>query len=111
LLKFPLSLHQFFGVKSLVFSLIGGTRFFYLYYFKKKYQKVCNYKKSAYLCIAFEKVEFGAVAQSVEQRIENPCVGGSIPSHTTKQRVDYQGVSMKILTLFLFMYQKYDSFV
>jgi hypothetical protein len=25
----------------------------------------------------------GAVAQSVEQRIENPCVGGSIPPHTT----------------------------
>ncbi len=28
--------------------------------------------------------EFGAVAQSVEQRTENPCVGGSIPPHTTK---------------------------
>jgi hypothetical protein len=27
----------------------------------------------------------GAVAQSVEQRTENPCVGGSIPPHTTKQ--------------------------
>ncbi len=26
----------------------------------------------------------GAVAQSVEQRTENPCVGGSIPPHTTK---------------------------
>ena len=25
----------------------------------------------------------GSVAQSVEQRIENPCVGGSIPSRTT----------------------------
>ena len=25
----------------------------------------------------------GAVAQSVEQRTENPCVGGSIPPHTT----------------------------
>ena len=27
----------------------------------------------------------GAVAQSVEQRTENPCVGGSIPPHTTKK--------------------------
>ena len=26
----------------------------------------------------------GPVAQSVEQRIENPCVGGSIPSQATK---------------------------
>ena len=25
----------------------------------------------------------GAVAQSAEQRTENPCVGGSIPPHTT----------------------------
>ena len=29
----------------------------------------------------------GAVAQSVEQRTENPCVGGSIPPHTTKDLV------------------------
>ncbi len=27
----------------------------------------------------------GAVAQLVEQRTENPCVGGSIPSHTTSK--------------------------
>ena len=26
----------------------------------------------------------GAVAQLVEQRTENPCVGGSIPPHTTR---------------------------
>jgi hypothetical protein len=28
----------------------------------------------------------GAVAQSVEQRTENPCVGGSIPPHTTENK-------------------------
>jgi hypothetical protein len=28
-------------------------------------------------------MEEGAVAQLVEQRTENPCVGGSIPPHTT----------------------------
>lgn len=28
----------------------------------------------------------GAVAQSVEQKTENLCVGGSIPSYTTNQK-------------------------
>src|SRR6187402_2349330 len=37
----------------------------------------------------------GAVAQSVEQRTENPCVGGSIPPHTT--RVDYQMISPQLV--------------
>ncbi len=96
--KHVLSLHQFFGVKSLVSSLSGGTRFFLckinllflryfdLHYFflKKNIKKFGQLKKSLYLCIALEKARFGAVAQSVEQRTENPCVGGSIPSHTTK---------------------------
>jgi hypothetical protein len=31
-----------------------------------------------------EPIEPGDVAQSVEQRTENPCVGGSIPSITTE---------------------------
>ncbi len=31
------------------------------------------------------KVQKGDVAQLVEQRTENPCVGGSIPSVTTKK--------------------------
>jgi hypothetical protein len=29
-------------------------------------------------------MRLGPVAQSVEQRIENPCVGGSIPPQATK---------------------------
>ena len=29
------------------------------------------------------QIRLGDVAQSVEQRTENPCVGGSIPSITT----------------------------
>ena len=29
--------------------------------------------------------EIGALAQSVEQRTENPCVAGSIPAGTTKK--------------------------
>ena len=35
--------------------------------------------KNTYFCPSF----FGDVAQLVEQRTENPCVGGSIPSITT----------------------------
>ena len=31
----------------------------------------------------------GAVAQLVEQWTENPCVGGSIPPHTTNRKVTY----------------------
>jgi hypothetical protein len=33
----------------------------------------------------------GAVAQSVEQRTENPCVGGSIPPHTTRLKLNVIG--------------------
>ncbi len=33
----------------------------------------------------------GAVAQLVEQRTENPCVGGSIPPHTTTLKPDHSG--------------------
>ena len=44
-------------------------------------------KKYAYNC-SFSKFKLlnskGPVAQSVEQRIENPCVGGSIPSQATR---------------------------
>ncbi len=32
----------------------------------------------------------GPVAQSVEQRIENPCVGGSIPSQATRHEAPDQ---------------------
>jgi hypothetical protein len=33
----------------------------------------------------------GAVAQSVEQRTENPCVAGSIPAHTTSKAPEKSG--------------------
>ena len=32
----------------------------------------------------------GVVAQLVEQRTENPCVGGSIPSHTTSKEKPFK---------------------
>jgi hypothetical protein len=43
--------------------------------------------------------EGGAVAQSVEQRTENPCVGGSIPPHTTKT---IKRLRRKVVIAFLF---------
>ena len=39
----------------------------------------------------------GLVAQSVEQRIENPCVGGSIPPRATKN------LNSPLVGLFSFM--------
>ena len=41
----------------------------------------------------------GAVAQLVEQRTENPCVGGSIPPHTTIEKdhsINFENRSAKI---------------
>ncbi len=40
--------------------------------------------KTTLYCI----LKHGSVAQSVEQRTENPCVGGSIPSRATQKRHD-----------------------
>ena len=34
----------------------------------------------------------GVVAQMVEQRTENPCVGGSIPPNTTKNLLKISGL-------------------
>ena len=44
--------------------------------------------KITYFCASI----FGDVAQLVEQRTENPCVGGSIPSITTSQTLPCRGV-------------------
>jgi hypothetical protein len=38
----------------------------------------------------------GLVAQSVEQRIENPCVGGSIPPRATKNSVNAKRQPMQV---------------
>ncbi len=44
------------------------------------------FQNFAYLCTPKRGVSVGAVAQSVEQRTENPCVAGSIPAHTTSKK-------------------------
>jgi hypothetical protein len=41
--------------------------------------------KSLIFALPSASEEAGIVAQLVEQRTENPCVGGSIPSDTTKK--------------------------
>ncbi len=47
----------------------------------------------------------GAVAQLVEQRTENPCVGGSIPSHTTT--LSYKALIINRLQRFIFVWGIY----
>jgi hypothetical protein len=42
--------------------------------------------------------KFGSVAQSVEQRTENPCVGGSIPSRAT---IFYRVLTMAVVAKWL----------
>ena len=43
----------------------------------------------------------GLVAQSVEQRIENPCVGGSIPPRATKNKFYVQKRHLRVAFLFV----------
>jgi hypothetical protein len=49
-----------------------------------------------------QEIKNGAVAQSVEQRTENPCVAGSIPAHTTSK-------SFREIWSFLVLYAFYHS--
>src|SRR3972149_10450356 len=53
---------------------------------------------------------YGQVAQLVEQRTENPCVGGSIPPlATTFMRVLSVAVAHRFLQKPRFLLQNYDS--
>ncbi len=61
-----------------------------MYYFKHKDIShfslffTCIFKQNIYLCN--RKISNGGIAQSVEQRTENPCVPGSIPGATTSKK-------------------------
>ncbi len=58
------------------------------------------------LTVSFIIPNLGLVAQSVEQRIENPCVGGSIPPRATKN------LNSPLVGLFSFMaWQGWESMV
>ena len=57
-------------------KVLGFVRFF------KNWKKIfCKRKFSFIFASAIER--YGAIAQLVEQRTENPCVPGSIPGGTT----------------------------
>ena len=45
-------------------------------------KKILDIEKESYICIPQTE---GAIAQSVEQRTENPCVPGSNPGGTTSK--------------------------
>jgi hypothetical protein len=66
---------------------VDNTSFedYFTFIYKKKFLNPWKLKKSSYFCIAF-KSRFGALAQLVEHRTENPGVPGSIPGGTTKPR-------------------------
>ncbi len=53
------------------------------YFIEKHAFKICDKErrtlKHMFLALGLINL-YGSVAQSVEQRTENPCVGGSIPS-------------------------------
>ena len=63
---------------------------------KKNRLSPCRFKKLTYLCHAF-RAKHGFVAQLVEHRTENPCVGGSSPPETTKGVVSRDATSFFIL--------------
>jgi len=79
-----------------------------------KIQQVFS-KKSAFLLVGFNLFislpppkQVGDVAQLVEQRTENPCVGGSIPSITTG--INYKPLEIsKIAKGFFFYGEIYDE--
>jgi hypothetical protein len=58
-------------------------------------KKLRNYflkpKKTLHLQSRTKRVWFGAIAQLVEQRTENPCVAGSIPAGTTESLTEMWG--------------------
>ncbi len=61
-------------------------------------------------CSIFAVPNVGDVAQSVEQRTENPCVGGSIPSITTKKS-RFGGIFCFLRILFPHYFRLMERFV
>ena len=58
-------------------------------FFKKISKKICRIGKVVVLLQPLKQND-GAIAQSVEQRTENPCVPGSIPGGTTAKRTSQE---------------------
>ena len=53
---------------------------------KSEKKSLCFFGDKKKLLSLPPQIRLGDVAQSVEQRTENPCVGGSIPSITTERQ-------------------------
>ena len=52
-----------------------------------------NHLEKGYHQTNFHGIFGGSVAQTVEQRTENPCVGGSIPSRATNEKASLEAFS------------------
>ncbi len=57
------------------------------------------------------RAHYGDVAQLVEQRTENPCVGGSIPSITTKNFKSHQMKTPRYRKVLLIDDNEIDNFI
>jgi hypothetical protein len=64
------------NIKNIFFEALKKNGIFFKKYFHKR-------KKTLHLQSRTIRVWYGTIAQSVEQRTENPCVAGSIPAGTT----------------------------
>ena len=72
---------------------------FFAFLRKKSLKKFAGVKYLYYLCTRKWEINhllrYGAIAQLVEQRTENPCVPGSIPGGTTsKSRISSNEVRL-----------------
>ncbi len=61
--------------------------------------KLCCPDLGSLATVSFIIPTLGLVAQSVEQRIENPCVGGSIPPRATKKHQNHLRVVFSFVGL------------
>ena len=53
---------------------------------KKKSKKLCNFKKTIYLCTRLTAIRFDSLAQQVEHNTFNVGVLGSSPKRITKRK-------------------------
>jgi hypothetical protein len=70
---------------------------------EKSRKKIWRLKKRNYICRPQPRGNLvkkdGAIAQSVEQRTENPCVAGSIPARTTEEKASEKSGAFLLYTL------------
>ena len=105
LIKYPIQ-NLFFGFAMYLFALIPVVNLFFMplfvvsgtILFQKEKTSLENPWRFTFLC--YHWFTFGSVAQSVEQRTENPRVSGSIPLGATK---DFSSWEVFFFTLSLWL--------